>query len=781
MIARPSMLLRAVVPAPSGIARLGLLALVLGCSPAEETCAPGNVLIEGLCTEPSSANCGPGTVWNDGKKICELAAADVTAGDTGVEDTADAAEDVAADVAEDVVGVDVPALPDSLTPDGACTPSCDDRVCGSDGCGGSCGDCPNGKSCDGTGKCIDPPGCFPDCFGKVCGDDGCGGSCGTCEDPAKPLCEAGACLAGCVPDCVGKDCGADGCGGTCGACTGESNCSSYGHCVAKAWSCDESSYGGKDGCTCGCGAHDPDCDQPSAPVMGCAADQICKTGVCEDKVPKAWTCAPFLYDDGLLCNCACGAADPDCADPANFVADCTVNGCVKDKGICQGCVPACDGKSCGSDGCGGTCGSCDDAAKPNCTAGQCVDKCTPDCSNKECGDDGCGGTCGTCKKQDQVCSAGVCAAPPDKSCLANCGYQTSGGCWCDAGCKDRGDCCSDVYHCFCVPNCQGKTCGDNGCGGTCGTCTDSAAPYCNGGTCEAKCVPKCDGKQCGSDGCGGSCGSCGAGTTCQEWGKCVPDAWHCPKHLYGSAGVLATCDCGCGAPDPDCKGKGPTVGCPDNAACVADKGVCDATWCASQSACKSPAWCIGDYPAGDGTRKGVCAPPNPIGFAPGHPCTTDEACATDLCVHGSCRIHCVIDAHCPSGQACAGTEQVHPLTGQGIGVVGVCHPAGAVGKSCAAHKDCASDELCLAFVDPKTLKPLARCGIPYGGTPEGLPCGDGGQCQTGLLCAGGKCARPCHGGAADCAATQACQPAILHAGATSSPDDDVKVPACVSK
>jgi hypothetical protein len=170
-----------------------------------------------------------------------------------------------------------------------------------------------------------------------------------------------------------------------GACTGESSCSSYGHCVAKGWTCPEASYGGKDDCTCGCGAH-----------------------------------------------------DPDCADPANFVADCTVNGCVKDKGICQGCVPSCDGKSCGSDDCGGTCGSCDDAAKPNCTAGQCVEKCTPDCSNKECGDDGCGGTCGSCKKQDQVCSAGFCRAyaanlvPGDTSWAVKQKSEASSVCGCNS-------------------------------------------------------------------------------------------------------------------------------------------------------------------------------------------------------------------------------------------------------------------------------------------------------------------------------------------------------------
>ncbi|MGH7435037.1 MAG: formylglycine-generating enzyme family protein, partial [Polyangiaceae bacterium] len=43
----------------------------------------------------------------------------------------------------------------------ACAPRCLDRVCGSDGCGGSCGGCPAGVACTAGGRCEDtsyPPG-----------------------------------------------------------------------------------------------------------------------------------------------------------------------------------------------------------------------------------------------------------------------------------------------------------------------------------------------------------------------------------------------------------------------------------------------------------------------------------------------------------------------------------------------------------------------------------------------------------------------------------------------
>ena len=53
----------------------------------------------------------------------------------------------------------------------------------------------------------------------------------------------------------------------------------------------------------------------------------------------------------------------------------------------------------------------------------------------------------------------------------------------------------------CEPQCGDNTCDvDDGCGGVC-ECADEAQ-ICNEGVC---CVPSCEGKVCGLDGCGGSC------------------------------------------------------------------------------------------------------------------------------------------------------------------------------------------------------------------------------------------------------------------------------------
>jgi hypothetical protein len=96
--------------------------------------------------------------------------------------------------------------------DESCEPNCSGKQCGEDGCGGMCGSCPIQFTCNNS-QCVPAgvgpaPGdsdvqspaegdveCTPSCYGKLCGDDGCGGTCGAC--PAgygcneQYLCEEG--------------------------------------------------------------------------------------------------------------------------------------------------------------------------------------------------------------------------------------------------------------------------------------------------------------------------------------------------------------------------------------------------------------------------------------------------------------------------------------------------------------------------------------------------------------------------------------------------------------
>lgn len=109
-------------------------------------------------------------------------------------------------------------------------PGCQERVCGDDGCGGWCGDCPSGYWCD-TGACA---ACS--CAGRECGDDGCGVPCGACEDENQ--CTTDSCVDfACVFE-VDENAACDDedpctSGDTCnqeGVCTGQSYVCSPGQC-----------------------------------------------------------------------------------------------------------------------------------------------------------------------------------------------------------------------------------------------------------------------------------------------------------------------------------------------------------------------------------------------------------------------------------------------------------------------------------------------------------------------------------------------------------------------
>jgi hypothetical protein len=106
--------------------------------------------------------------------------------------------------------------------------------CESTNTGSACGACgPNQRCNESTGQCESTdPGCTPQCAGKTCGDDGCGGTCGTCQNGQS--CENGSCVGGgggpCTPTCNNRNCGDDGCGGVCGTCPDGQSCSGGGVC-----------------------------------------------------------------------------------------------------------------------------------------------------------------------------------------------------------------------------------------------------------------------------------------------------------------------------------------------------------------------------------------------------------------------------------------------------------------------------------------------------------------------------------------------------------------------
>ena len=124
-----------------------------------------------------------------------------------------------------------------------------------------------------------------------------------------------------------------------------------------------------------------------------------------------------------------------------------------------------------------------------------------------------------------------CACQPDCS-GRECGADGCGG-ECPPGC-DAGESC-EAGQCQpgCQPDCSGRECGADGCGGECPPGCD-AGESCEAGQCQPGCQPDCSGRECGADGCGGECPpGCDAGESCDQQGQCQPG---------GSDGLLSI-DC----------------------------------------------------------------------------------------------------------------------------------------------------------------------------------------------------------------------------------------------
>lgn len=76
--------------------------------------------------------------------------------------------------------------------------------------------------------------------------------------------------------------------------------------------------------------------------------------------------------------------------------------------------------------------------------------------------------------------------------------------------------------CVCAPYCAGIECGDDGCGGDCGTCAKGLV--CSTDLHCIPCKPSCPyGHGCLDDGCGQPCAICASGFACDlDAGACLP-------------------------------------------------------------------------------------------------------------------------------------------------------------------------------------------------------------------------------------------------------------------
>ena len=293
-----------------------------------------------------------------------------------------------------------------------------------------------------------------------------------------------------------------------------------GGCVCEAWSCFGLQYCTIDGRCLGLEG------------AGCSSNAACGTGDCLNGLcvkPGTGGGGGGCTPDCLNRECgpdSCGGQNPGCGTcPLSGVA-CANGHCCPTSGPAYGlgcpcpngskcvsgscCTPtpgACQGRTCGSDGCDPNgCGpAC--AGGAQCISGTC---CTPQCAGHECGADSCGGN---------SCGSGTCSS---------------------------GSCINGV--CVCTPSCKAGTCyaGSDGCGGTC-ACPSGFA--CSGGACS--CTGNDGPCDCGSTTCAagencvnGVCQSCG-GTdqSCCGGNACLDSSLTCVNGICTQKTCAVTCCC----------------------------------------------------------------------------------------------------------------------------------------------------------------------------------------------------------------------------------------------
>ena len=256
--------------------------------------------------------------------------------------------------------------------------------------------CADGNACNGVETCDAAEGCVAG-QAPVCGD---GNACNG-EEGCDPL-------QGCVPG-VPLDC-TDG-----NACNGVESCGALEGCLAGAPPiCNDGNVCTNDSCApasgCAYQNNNAECDDGDASTVGdyCAGGQ-CQPGapvVCDD----GNECTDDQDDPVAGCKYAYNSGPCDDFDACTEGDTCAGGQCV------GGPAPDCDdGKPCTIDTCNALAGCihteapdgtiCFGGLNHSCVSGECV--CVPYCVGKECGSDGCTGFCGVCD-EGQECVNGSC-------------------------------------------------------------------------------------------------------------------------------------------------------------------------------------------------------------------------------------------------------------------------------------------------------------------------------------------------------------------------------------
>jgi hypothetical protein len=586
--------------------------------------------------------------------------------------------------------------------------------------------------CDGHGA--DPLGDYPmacgpctaDCTDRVCGTDGCRGSCGTCPDDGNPctieICVGGTCVWDFADTTVGCTDGLP--------CTSGDHCDGNGTCVGAPYTCrgpGECETAVECNGVGGCGP------VPSLPGTACAADAYpCTTDECNGlgtctHTPQAGTCliGGCRAAGDLNPASPCTGCRPELStigwSPMATTATCN------DGNVCS------TGDHCDGNGvCAGTpytcrpAGACEDQVTCDGAGGCTVDLSDPGAAcpsdGRTCTADTCDGA-GHCT-HDLVAGncliAGICraagesnAANPCTGCVpsssatgwSNLADTTAcnDGIACTSGdhCDGQGTCAGTGYSCPARAECEDAVAcdGDGGCTTTFATtnvaCTNDLL---------ACTLDRCDG--------GGHCGHVLAGGWCLIAGACVADGTVQPGNEcrgcvaatsttgWSNLGTARACQDGDACTSGDhCDGQG---GCTGTAFTCPGAGTCqDAVACDGNGGCT-----VTNSP--DGT---ACP-------ADALDCTVDACDGGGLCAHELAPGNCLVEGTC----AGAGTRQPGNTCRD-------CQPLAATDRwtDLGTAEACADGEACTAG---------DHCDGQGGCTGTAFTCPAPGICQQAVTCDG---------------------------------------------
>lgn len=486
--------------------------------------------------------------------------------------------------------------------------------------------------------------------------------------------------------------------------------------------------------------------------IGCAIDDDCKRtyGKSTETV-----CLPMAEgSDDRIC---------DVDEDGNGIAD-TVDALGVAGFQCGG---TCFDRECGSNGCGGSCGSCGDDEV--CVDGFCGEApCEPSCDGRNCGTDGCGGSCGDCEAPLTCSDDGVCAEVDcAEECLGlECGTAGSED-QCDCGsCDPEGPCIS--YVCLagsCVEDFKSGDCDDGD------ACT--LGDVCHSGLCEGMAVPCNDEDPCTADAClDGECvhspqaGECDDGNLCTDADQCAagickgtaidcedgnvctqdscePQTGDC---VHDASGAVAACDDGIDCTVDSCNG---VTGCSHTPASeLCDDGVeCTVDHCSAILGCEHLVQDNGECDDGFACTLDSCsATQGCTHLGQDELCDDGVMCTQDVCAPGSGCVHITQDDWCEDGNECT-LDKCHPLYDCGYPI----EPMDGV--ACSDENACTESDVCQAGMcmghpvvcddgNPCTedlcMPGTGECSFEKA-PMEGEPCDDRSWCTGGDRCEAGAC------------------------------------------